>query len=593
MTSLTDIFAGAGGSSTGSILVPGVEVIIAANHDKMAVHVHRLNHPRTIHALVDLHMEDPRNFPRTDILWASPECTKWSVANSKAAALSLEMGGDPSLFDDVPEHLVSSDADEIDRSRLLMFDVLRFVEYHRYRAVIVENVVDIATQAKFARAWELWRKGLHRLGYAFRVVSLNSMHAQAHGDPAPQSRDRLYIVAWPVGEKAPDIDRVLSPRAWCVRCGRVVESRQAWKNGRTVGRYKAQYVYVCPDCGDGVEPGWLPASTAIDWTIQGQLIGDRAKPLSEKTMARIREGLRRYGHEFVIEAQGNQYDSHDPKHPQYGQQGAYSRVWPTTDPLRTLHTSATKGLVLDSLHGSQIITSTDEPLRTQTTAYTRSLLIPTEGRDGKAARPDGLPLRTQTCRNELGVVIPLRGTNAPKLPSAPLDTIAAAGNHHGLLVPSGGTWHEHAYPAADPMRTVTTRDNHGLLVPYYSASETAKPTSLPVGTLTTVDRYALVDYGPVTRADVFAGRWETWEPKPEPTKWAGHPQEPPNPPIDPNDCTFRMLEPHEIAAGMSFPADYEWAGTKRDRVRMAGNAVTPPAARDLVWAVAESLGGAA
>lgn len=63
--------------------------------------------------------------------------------------------------------------------------------------------------------------------------------------------------------------------------------------------------------------------------------------------------------------------------------------------------------------------------------------------------------------------------------------------------------------------------------------------------------------------------------------------------IDPEDCTFRMLEPHEIAAGMSFPTDYLWAGTKREKVRMAGNAVTPPAARDLVWAVVESLGGAA
>lgn len=58
-------------------------------------------------------------------------------------------------------------------------------------------------------------------------------------------------------------------------------------------------------------------------------------------------------------------------------------------------------------------------------------------------------------------------------------------------------------------------------------------------------------------------------------------------------CRFRMLEPHEIAAGMAFPADYLWAGTKRERVRMAGNAVTPPAARDLVTIVAESLGAAA
>ncbi len=33
-----------------------------------------------------------------------------------------------------------------------------------------------------------------------------------------------------------------------------------------------------------------------------------------------------------------------------------------------------------------------------------------------------------------------------------------------------------------------------------------------------------------------------------------------------------------------------WQGTKRERVRLAGNAVTPPAARDLVACIAESLG---
>ena len=60
-----------------------------------------------------------------------------------------------------------------------------------------------------------------------------------------------------------------------------------------------------------------------------------------------------------------------------------------------------------------------------------------------------------------------------------------------------------------------------------------------------------------------------------------------------DDCLFRMLEPHEIAAGMAFPHDYIWQGTKRSRVRMAGNAVTPPAARDLVAAVVDSLETAA
>lgn len=528
MTTATDIFAGAGGSSTGIGSVPGVHVVTAANHWPLAVSVHADNHPGTDHACVDLHMEDPRNFPRTDMLWASPECTKWSIANSKAKELSVAMGGDPTLFDDIPDELLSEGDDEISRSRLLMFDVLRFVEHHRYRALVVENVVDIATQPKYAAAWSAWQRGLRSLGYAYRVVSLNSMHAQMAGMPAPQSRDRLYIVAWPVGERAPDLDRALSPSAWCVRCERLVESRQAWKPGRTVGRYRAQYVYVCatPGCGRVVEPGWLPAAAAIDWTLPAERIADRKRPLSDKTMARIREGLRRYGlQSLTVEAGGNQYDSHDPKHPQHGQPGAYSRVWPVSDPLRTLHGTPTKGL-----------------------------LVPVEGRDGKRAASTEEAMRTQTCRNETA-----------------------------LLVPSGGTWHEDAYPTTDAMRTITTRENHGLLVPYYSASESAQPTSRPIGTLTTVDRYALVTLRgqnapkPITAPlDTFAasgthhGLMTVSE-------------------DDVMACRFRMLEPPEIAAGMAFPSDYRWQGSKRQRVRLAGNAVTPPAARDLTTVVAEAL----
>lgn len=598
MITLTDIFAGAGGSSTGAASVPGVEVVIAANHWQLAVDVHADNHQQTEHACVDLHLEDPRNFPRTDILWASPECTKWSIANSKAKELSREMGGDPTLFDHVPVELESSDEDEITRSRLLMFDVLRFIEHHRYRAVVVENVVDIATQAKYVAAWTAWQRGLRRLGYAYRVVSLNSMHAQLAGPPAPQSRDRLYIVAWPEGERAPDIDRALQPAAWCGHCGRMVASRQAWKQGRSVGRYRAQYVYACPDCGRTVEPGWLPASTAIDWTLPAERIGDRKHPLSEKTMARIREGLRRYGvghgplvmrnntprpggsgaemttpayeplrtltttgHQsalmprgVIIEAAGNTYDSMDPRHPQHGQPGAYVRAWPTTDPLRTLHASVSKGIVLDSIRSAPIISSVDEPFRTQTTAYTRSLLIPVEGREGKAAASVHDPLRTQTTRNETG-----------------------------LLVPSGGTWHEAAYPTTDPMRAVTTRENHGLLVPYYSASETAKPTTQPIGTLTTVDRYALVTLRGTNTPKPVSDPLDTV------TASGNHHGLVNITEDDVMACRFRMLEPPEIAAGMAFPTGYRWRGTKRERVRLAGNAVTPPSSRDLITVIAWSL----
>lgn len=521
MLTVTDIFCGAGGSSTGMAGIPGVTVRIAANHWALAIETHNTNHPDTEHAHVDLHMEDPRNFPRTDILWASPECTKWSPASGKAAALSIEMGGDPSLFDDVPDELTATAEDEMTRSRLLMFDVLRFIEHHRYRAVIVENVVDIATQAKFSVAWKLWQAKLRGLGYQFRVVSLNSMHAAAHGLPAPQSRDRLYIVAVPVGARMPDIDAVMRPKAWCEHCEATVETSQSWKNGRTVGRYRAQYVYVCTRCWRPAEPAWLPAAAAIDWSIEGQRIGDRAKPLSPKTMARIRAGLERYGRPFTAEVAGNTFERRPGV-----------RTWPIDDVLRTLHTTASK-----------------------------ALLIPVEGREGKAARLASDPLRTMTTRSETGVLITLRGQNAPKLPTDTFDTFAANGNHHGLLMRNNtsrsGPGAEMVTPISEVMRTLTTAGHQSLLVPYRNGM-TPRPTTETMPTITTVDPAAHL----ITAQDI-------------------------------EDCTFRMLEPSEIARGMAFPVDYRILGTRREQVKQAGNAVTPPAARDLVAAVAEALGVAA
>jgi len=53
---------------------------------------------------------------------------------------------------------------------------------------------------------------------------------------------------------------------------------------------------------------------------------------------------------------------------------------------------------------------------------------------------------------------------------------------------------------------------------------------------------------------------------------------------DPDDLRVR-----KALQGMAFPADYKWGGTRRERVKLCGNAVTPPAARDLIAAVAEAL----
>lgn len=573
MLTVTDLFAGFGGASSGAVLVPGVRIAMAANHWKLAVDVHNANHQDTDHAHVDLHLEDPAFFPTTDILWASPECTQWSQANGKKADLSPILGG-WSLFDDLDDDLkVDADEDVATRSRLLMFDVLRFVDHHRYRYGVVENVVDVARSPKYAPAWEAWQRGLTNLGYSYRVVSLNSMHAQALGDPAPQSRDRLYVVFWRNDQPAPDVDRFMRPRGHCSRCG-VVETFQAWKPGRTVGKYRQQYVYLCttPGCGTEVEPGYLPAAAAIDWALPGHRIGDRARPLAEKTRARIAAGIARYWSPIHIEAGGNQYDAADPKHPQHGDPNAYYRAWSVEDVLRTLHTQESKALA-----------------------------IPLEGREGKDAKPVSEPFRTQTTRHDLAIATPpfiaeLRGGGSTARPVAdPLATVTASGNHHALVMRNNGSkgaGGEMVTPASEYLRTLTTAGHQSLLAPYYGNSDAAQSVADPVGTLTTRDRYALIMRNNGVRGGHPARHTTPADEHlrtltasgPIPTLLTPGDIEAAAAQVD--DCLFRMLEPHEVGAGMAFSSDYIVLGTRRQQVKGYGNAVTPPAARDLIGAIA-------
>jgi DNA (cytosine-5)-methyltransferase 1 len=413
---ITDLFCGAGGSSSGAEQIPGVRVRMAANHWQLAVDTHAGMFPHADHDVANVSQTDPRRYPRTDILWASPECTNHSQARGKRRD-----DDQPDLFGDrLPPEAA-------ERSRATMFDVLRFAEHHAYRGIVVENVVDVRDW----RLWPAWVTGLDNLGYDHTVVYLNSMFAQAAGAPAPQSRDRLYVVAWRRGGRVPDLARWTRPPAWCPGCELTVQPIQAWKRAdRQRGRYRQQYVWRCPTTacrGAEVYPGVLPAAVAIDWTLAGERIGSRVRPLAAKTLARIEAGLRRYARPIHIEAAGNTYE-----------RPGYARAWPAdTDPLRTLH-----------------------------------------------------------------------------------------------------------------------RWDH-LLVPYYGTA-VARRVSEPTGTVTTVDRHALV--GAEVQVD---------------------------------DCTFRMLEPHEIQAAMAFGPSYVVLGTKRDRVRMLGNAVTPPAARDLIAALAEAITGEA
>jgi DNA (cytosine-5)-methyltransferase 1 len=526
MLTYRTLFCGAGGDAAGAEQVEGLELVHAMNHWQKAIDVHAANHPRADHDCADISQYEPRRLPATDILWASPECTNHSQAKGRKHTDV----GQPDIFGEtLPDEAA-------ERSRATMWDVPRFTEAHGYEAIIVENVVDAAKWAPFTA----WLMAMDSYGYDHQIVCLNSMHAQAGGLPAPQSRDRMYVVFWKKGNRRPDLEHMQRPRAYCPSCDQIVEALQSWKKpGNNVGRYRSQYVYRCPKhtCrGQIVEPGWLPAAAAIDWSLPGTRIGDRDKDLADKTRRRIAAGIARYWHPIHLEAGGHTYDAADPKHLNYDDPNGYYRAWSTYDVLKTLHTIESKALA-----------------------------IPVEGRDGKEARPMGDPLRTLTTRAETAMVAPfiaeLRGGGSTaRSVEDPAATFTAAGNHHGLVTP------------------------------YYGASQSARPTSDAIGALTTIDRYALVMRNNGGGAEMSTPASEVLRT----LTTTGHqsvltPGDLAAAEAQVDDCLFRMLEPHEVAAGMAFPGDYIWEGTRRERVRMAGNAVTPPAARDLLACVTESL----
>ena len=91
---VTDLFCGAGGSSSGLKQLDGVTVRQAANHWRTAVDTHNANHPEADHDCADISQVDPRRYPRTTLLWASPECTNHSGAKGVKRTAQLDLFSD-------------------------------------------------------------------------------------------------------------------------------------------------------------------------------------------------------------------------------------------------------------------------------------------------------------------------------------------------------------------------------------------------------------------------------------------------------------------------------------------------------------------
>lgn len=281
----THLLAGAGGDTLG-LFEAGFLPLYAANHEPICISSHTANWAGfgTEHHIADIANLAMGDLPGSDVLWASVICTEVSPAGRRSRH-SGPLGRD--------KHGRPIGSARFARTRATALDVMRAAEYHRYRAVVVENVIDFVTR------WELfhwWVIGMCLLGYRFQLVCVSAAHiGDEHNPAAAQDRNRVYAVFTRLDAPAPDL--APRPASWCGSCRSTVRGVQRWRRAAAamdypVGRHGASYDYVCPSrCGSVVLPHARPAAEVFDLDDLGETLAAKPRMPKPSTTRRLEAAL--------------------------------------------------------------------------------------------------------------------------------------------------------------------------------------------------------------------------------------------------------------------------------------------------------------
>lgn len=539
---IVDLFCGAGGASHSAVravqdLGGEVERFIAVNHWDAAIATHQANHPFATHYCNEVAKVDPREAVpgrRVDLLLAGPSCTHHSRAR----------GGRPME----------------DQMRTGPYEVLHWLAELYVSSVVIENVPEFVDWGPLTASG----RPNQRLRGAMFVQFIESLKAMG------------YRVAWKILNSADYGDATSRRRLFILarRSGAIV-----WPEPTHAPRSSQPRLF-------GQTRPYRSALEIIDQSIKGVSIFNRSRPLEGKTVSRIMAGFWKYGLPAIL---GGQSDGHAVLAMNH-----HSRLFDASDPMPTITSTYNFG------HAEYAVVQMS--------------------RDHDAT-PAAAPMPTLTARNNFGLaeyaVVQLN-QNCDALPStSPLPTIAAGGGHLGLAeyavvdISNGGV-----RGLDDPLPTIVSGGTHLGLAQFVVGQHggaVARPTTEPLPTIAADGAIGLAQPVVFGRPQSYEG-WTIGHPYLVSYYGTGHALSVDEPldtvtgkprfalcvPVTSGDrrdrlyvdILYRMLQPHELAAAMSFPADYtftsgrpvrktrrtyaprpEFAGiTSEEAVRMIGNA---------------------
>lgn len=581
-----DLFCGAGGTSTGLAeackeLKVDVE-LIAINHWTVAVETHKKNHKWATHYCEAIERINPRTVVpsgRLKLLVASPECTHHAKAR----------GGRPML----------------DQSRAQCWHILKWAQELYCENILIENVEEFRDygplgadgrpmKSKKGETFKAFVRGLESLGYRVEHKILN---AADFGDAT--TRKRLFML-----------------------CRRPAHKKVHWP--------PPSHTRV-PEAGDlfqsDLKP-WVPAKKIIDWSIEGESIFNRKRPLKRTTLERIAAGLRKFcgaaAEPFLlilrqhmdamsingplpsICANGNHVALCEPHQDAFilqQQSGGAPRS--VNKPTPTIATKGAQSLVepqpflipfYNERKGQKPRThDVNEPVPS----------IPATG-SGKFALIQPGPYMGQP---EAFVVTP-GGTNMKdgRSVTEPLPTVMAKDRFavvepKAFLVSPGhgeGT-DRRAHSMEEPLKSPTGSNEFAVVEPdafvlsmehgkngKHSGKNGKRVYSMkkPMPTITSADAWAMakpciIKYNGTGKANSVEEPLDTVTAKDRFGLMI------PGVGVVGLDIRFRMLRPHELAAAMGFPKGYQFMGTREQQVRQIGNAVACYTAKALCKALLE------